>query len=599
MPARMISFDTESRFETEGDFSIQTWRTGSAIRWRNDLKTGDRREGEAFNNPVSFWRWVTEFCRPGCRTVLWAHNLGHDIRISQAFTILPDLGWELEWCNLDRNVSAMTWRSAHGTLVMADTWTWIPLPLNVIAPQTGTVKFKMPHDAAPEESWNEYCMRDAEIVYRVVSRLVEFIGKNHLGNWQPTGAGMAYATWRHKFLHHKILVHDDAKALAAEREAMHTGRAEAWRHGKLGISTWTEVDMRNAYLMIGAECDLPRKLRQHYAKIGLREYSRLCVRNRVLCRVHLDNRNPVAPLKTDGRTLWPIGTFTTWLWDTEVDACLRYGSTVQILEAYVYARDPILKDWANWVFDVLNRDDPDGNNVAQTWIKHCSRALIGRLALRVPSWEVFGANPEQITGISHITDLASRGTHRMMHVGDRTLIETAVEEGRDSLPQVTGWIMAECRVRLWEAMNVAGLDNVAHVDTDSLVVNRAGLARLRDGYGADYARLWQEKGTYRRLEVWGPRCYFRDGQRVTSGVPLRAELQPDGSYQGERWTALAGDLEAREGASVSTRPATWHLRRADPRRIDSAGAGTATEAYTVAGSSLATSSSIPTSGTGA
>jgi hypothetical protein len=183
MPARMIAFDTESHFGGNDELQIQSWRTGSAIRWRNDLNTGDRAEGRAFSDPESMWEWVTEYCKPETRTVMWAHNLGHDVRIAQVFTLLPKFGWHLDWCNLDRNVSAMTWRSERGTLVLADTWTWLPLPLNTIAPLTGLVKFRTPPNAASEESWDEYCMRDTEIVYRVVSRLVRFIQSNGLGNW--------------------------------------------------------------------------------------------------------------------------------------------------------------------------------------------------------------------------------------------------------------------------------------------------------------------------------------------------------------------------------------------------------------------------------
>lgn len=598
MPARMVAFDTESRFSREGEVSVQTWRTASAIRWRTDLKSGDNCEGAAFNDPVSLWQWVTDFCRAGTRTVAWAHNLGHDVRISQAFTILPSLGWRLDWCNLDRNVSVMTWRSDRGTLVLADTWTWIPMKLEVIAPMAGLVKFDMPQDRADDETWTAYCMRDTEIVYRVVSNLVRFIKANNLGNWQPTGAGMAYTTWRHKFMHHKVLVHDNADAIAAERAAMHTGRAEAWRHGKITGDVWTEVDMRHAYLAIGAICDLPRKLRTHTGSLTFREFDRMADKYRVLCRADIDTRAPVAPYNVGGRFVWPIGTYQTWLWDTEIEGLYESGAEVRIRESYVYARDPILKEWAEWVLGLLYAPPTPDNIIAKNWIKHCSRALIGRLALRTPAWELYGGNPEGITGITHVTDPDTNETFRLMHVGDRTLIETARKEGKDSMPQVTGWIMAKCRMLLWRGMNIAGLDNVAHVDTDSILVNREGLARLMSGYGAEFDSMWHVKGSYRRLEVFGPRCYFRDKQRVASGVPLAAEEAGDGLYVGERWTALSADLEARGGTSATTVPGVWTLRKNDPRRRDAPGGHGRTDAYQVCAGSLVNSSSSPIVGAG-
>lgn len=579
----MVAFDTESRSRRSGKAETQTWRVGCAIRWRTDLKTGDHAEGRVFDDPATLWAWVADYCHKERRTVMWAHNLGHDLRISQALTILPSLGFTLEWCNLDRNVSAMVWRSDNGTLILADTWTWLPVSLKAIGASTRLVKFPTPNGNASQETWDAYCMRDAQIVYRAVSDLVAFVRTEHLGNWQPTGAGMAYATWRHRFMSDKILVHDDYDALAAERTAMHTGRAEAWRHGTITDQLWSEVDMRNAYLTIGEECELPRKLHYGCKSVSLGQYRQLRDRFRVLCRCHITTSVPCIPCRQGDRILWPTGTWETWLWDTEVDCALRYGASITIRQAYMYARGPILRDWAAWVRACLSGDMPDVSPVARTWLKHSSRALIGRVALRTRSWEHWGDNPDGITGITTIQDSETGETRRLMHVGGQTLIENGMAESRDSIPMVTSWIMAECRVRLWEAMNAAGLDNIAHVDTDSLLVTAAGLERLRAAYGAIWARHWQVKGSWRTLDVAGPRNYTRGKQRVIAGLPVSAEPAGDNRFTGEKWASVALDLQARGDGIVTTWHDTWTRKRTDPRRRDTPGAGTATASYAVGG----------------
>src|SRR4029077_16166479 len=113
------------------------------------------------------------------------------------------------------------------------------------------------------DAWHARCKADAAITQAAVLELLAFIRGHHLGNWQPSGAGMGYAGRRHRFLNHKVLVHDDAPALAAERDAMHAGRAEAWWHGKAAGGPFTEWDMHMAYTRIAAECDLPVKLLGH------------------------------------------------------------------------------------------------------------------------------------------------------------------------------------------------------------------------------------------------------------------------------------------------------------------------------------------------
>ena len=598
IPYRMISFDTESRSKRSGDVETQTWRIGCAIRWRTDLPTGDHAEARVFSSAYELWSWVSDYCRKGCRTVVWAHNLSHDVRISQALTILPTLGFTLEWCNLDQSVSSVTWRSDHGTLVMCDTYTWVPLPLSALAPKVGLVKFGMPKMSDSDEIWAPYCMRDAQIVYRIVSEIVDFIRSEGLGNWQPTGAGMAYATWRHKFLDDKVLVHDDERALAAERAAMFTGRAEAWKHGKYQGPVWTEADMRNAYVTIASECDVPRKLHMRCGKLSARQFDKLASHYRVLCRCSVRQWIPVLPYRQDTKTLWPVGEFTGWYWDTEVQCAIKYGAEITVHEAYVYARGPVLQQWAEWTLATVNDPASRAPGIVRTWLKHCSRALIGRLALRTKTWELFGDNPTGETGISHITDGETGQTRRLMHVGDQTFIECDPGETENSVPMITSWIMAECRVRLWQAMNAAGLANLAHVDTDSLLVNAAGLAQLTAAYGPSWAQLWQVKGSWRTIDVRAPRHYYRGKERVISGVPTRAEMTGPDTFTGERWASMSSDLESRGDGVVTTWQDTWHAKNIDPRRCDTPKVDGETEAYVVGVSSASIMSEAPSDASG-
>lgn len=578
MPKRWISFDTEAQRDKTTGGELQSWAMGAAVRWQRGLKTGNRMERRTFRHPGELWQWVSEYCRPGMRTVCCAHNLGYDVRISGLLDYLPRFGFRLEWCNLDRNVSSMTWRSDHGTLVFMDTFTWLPMPLSKVAALVGDEKMRMPTSLAPFAEWEKYCMRDAEIVAHAVDRLCDFIESNDLGNWQPTGAGMAYSTWRHKFMTDKVLVHDDFNALAAERAAMHTGRAEAWRHGELRKDTWYEVDLRSAYTVIAAECDLPRKLHYTTGRLTLSQYEDLSTRFRVLCHCGVVTDTPCAPTQREGRTIWPVGRFTSWLWDVEVNELLGSGADVRIRKACVYIKAPVLGAWGRWVLDIVRDTSGVPDPIAQAWAKHCGRALIGRLSLRAPKWEVFGTNPFGSIGITYDVDYETKAVSRLMHIGNETMIETARMEGKDSLPQITGWIMAECRIRLWWAMCAAGLENVAHVDTDCVLVNREGIARMRAAYGAAFNTLWQVKGVYSHVVVNGPRNLRVGRVRKLSGVPSGAVEVETGVFKGELWHGLAADMAAGRHDKVTITDSTWNVKAEDPRRLGVGDGSTMTQA---------------------
>jgi hypothetical protein len=598
IPSRWIAFDTEARKEQHSDGETQSWRLGCAVKWRTDLATGNQAVYSGFDTPAELWQWVTGFCKPKTRTVVWAHNLGYDIRISQAMELLPELGWRLDWCNLGAQVSTMTWRSDQGTLTFADLTAWLPMSLEKVGELVGIPKMRMPNAHTSRKGWVEYCMNDVRILHKAVDEIVSFVRSEDLGNWQPTGAGMAFATWRHKFLSHKVLVHNDMDAIAAERAAMHTGRAEAWKHGTLKGDIWTELDLRQAYVHIARDTDLPTKLKWHTGPLTLRQYDELRGRFRVLVRAEVRTAVPAVPCNVGGRVIWPVGTFTTWLWDCELDMALDSAEQVIIRESYVYTRAPVLAEWAAWVLDVQRWDDEKASPVIKRWIKHSGRTLIGRIALRTASWAVWGSNPEQEAGISYIVDAETGTINRLMHVGEQTMVEEARVEGQDSLPQITGYIMSESRRVLWTAMVVAGLDNIAHVDTDSILVNSAGLARLSQHYGELFASMWQPKATYRVLTVYGPRNYRAGYDRKVSGIPKQAvEVEPN-TFAGESWSSMAGDMAAGRQGTVTITYKQWRMATKDPRRMSRRGSGTGTEPIRVDQRANSSSVDVATSAAG-
>jgi len=106
--------------------------------------------------------------------------------------------------------------------------------------------------------------------------------------------------------------------------------------------------MRTAYTHIAAESELPTKYKFTTGAITTRQYEELSSRYRVLCLCDVSTDLPVVPYHNGERTLWPVGRFTTWLWDVEVNELLGEGQGVRILRSHVYTKAPILGDWAHW-----------------------------------------------------------------------------------------------------------------------------------------------------------------------------------------------------------------------------------------------------------
>jgi hypothetical protein len=566
IPHRWIVADSESRRVPAVDGECQTLRCAAAVRWRDDLKTGDQRETGRFTEAADFWRWVTDWTYTHGRTVCWFHNASYDLGLLDAFTCLPALGYELVWCNLDRDVSVVTWRGPGGTLVIADTFTWTAQSLARLAPLTGIPKPPLPDDDDSLEAWFARCEADVAITEQVVRVLLDFIREHHLGNWQPSGAGMGHTTWRHRFYDGKVLVHDDAQALEAEREAMHAGRAEAWWHGRAPGRRFVEWDMHMAYTRIAAECLIPAKLWSYDRRPSKRVHQWSLEHFRVLARVEVTTAVPCVPARMDGRVTWPTGTFTTTLWDTELALITEEGGRYKVTEQWRYTAKPSLKAWAEWSIAMCGLETPAIHPIARTWVKHQARAVIGRMGLRTPTWEEWGRNWLPYSGISYLTDPAAGTTQRMMHVGKKVFVESARGETQQSVPQITSWVMAEARARLWRATRAAGQEQVMHVDTDSAIVTEAGDRAMTAAVAGGLAGTWRPKDSFGRLELVGPRHYFAPERRQVPGVPRGAQKQPDGSYRGELWDSLARSLTDGQLGIVRVRDRTWRPARVDYRR---------------------------------
>jgi hypothetical protein len=565
-PHRWIVADSESKSEYGKGTESQTLRCVDAVRWRDDLKTGDHEEWHSGESAEGFWQWVDEFTRAGHRTILWFHNESYDLRTLQAFALLPELGWRLEWCNLSRDVSVTSFRSDHGSLVIADTYTYVPKPLQEIGGLVGIGKPALPDQDDSLEAWHARCKADVLITRQAVLELLAFIRGHHLGNWQPSGAGMAYSAWRHRFLTHKVLVHDDAPALAAEREAMHAGRAEAWWHGKCDNGPFTEWDMHMSYCRIAAECDLPVKLFAYDNKPTPTVHKWAMKHWTVLARVRVKTEIPLVPCHNDDRIVWPVGEFETTLWQPELELLTNHGATYEVLEQWRYNAAPVLEEWARWSMFMCAQPDDVITPLQRAFVKHQSRALIGRLGLKHSTWEDWGANPFGWLGLTDLVDGDTGETSRMLHVGDNTFVETERREADSSLPQITGYIMSESRVRLWTAAETADIAHVLHVDTDSIITDRPGSVNMEAFAEAQLRGGWRPKETWHTLEVTGPRHYRTSGRRVIPGVPRTAEETAPGVFKGKVWQSLSAAMTTGNLSQVYIVDREWKPKRFDGRR---------------------------------
>lgn len=525
------------------------------------------REERVHLTPQALWEAVSAFTLPRRRTVLVAHNLAYDLRISQAIRLLPALGWELRFIALNEYGCWADWIRNGATLLMVDSASHLAAPVDDLARDVRDERPTLPDDDAPLEDFLDRCMHDARVIETACLRLWDWQQQNEMGAWRVTGPAQSWAAYRHRFMPERsILCHDKEDALEAEKRAAWTGRCEVWRHGVVEEDLF-EWDFRLCYAHVAAHNPLPARLarrvtsRHAACREGpTRGYA-------LLARCTVRQSLPVAPAEHDGIIVWPVGEFESVLWDCEIAAVRESGGTVQVHEGWLYRKAPVMRDWGRWITGALDSDHPEEDPIVRRALKSWARWTIGRFSLRYPVWQDDGRMEGVDLHFCRTVDHATKAAGNMLVIGGAVRTQGEEQLAPDASPAITSWVMAKARCDLWAAMAIAGHDNIVYMDTDSIVVTRTGHRRLLKHSPETFDAPLRVKRSYRGGVIRAPRNLELGETRRIAGLPRKAVPVGGSNYRTERWEGLAASLGRGEASRVGVRDVTVSLPGLDRKRV--------------------------------
>jgi len=286
----------------------------------------------------------------------------------------------------------------------------------------------------------------------------------------------------------------------------------------------------------------------------------------VLADLEVTTSKPVVPARHDGRILWPVGTFDTTLWQPEIEALEAAGGTYRVRRVWLYRAGPALASWASWVLGELHASGDPEHRWRGVILKHWSRALIGRFATQYQNWELFGwdASPNVRAGKMHDNDTGEN--LEFMQIGHEIHVMTGFSEGDDSCPQITSYIMSVARSNLWQVIGTAGAPNVLYMDTDSVVVNTRGNARLRSATQTGQLPGLRLKARHNGYEIYGPRAAVIGGDEKLAGIPRNHFRTGDTTWEGEVWTQFERALQTGEWDRVTVAKRRFSVKWNEHRR---------------------------------
>lgn len=566
-PKRLLWLDCATRPDREQGLMVQRWAGGALGTTHFTSRKGEQRDATKWYATLAdMWDAVDEFCLSRRRSVLFAYDLATQLRVSAALIQLPSRGWTLNNIVLERTSAWARFTDEDRTLLCCDLRSWAPVEFGRFATDVEIAEPRSGVIPAGREFLARRHIWRAGVVRRATLQILDWIEAENLGPFRPTGSGQSYGAYRRRFMSDRLLVHDDMIRLEAERIAMHAGRCEAWRHGKLSHGPYVEYDMQAAYATIARDCEVPTVAVQEIRRPTVKTLLKAMTDYAVLARVTVTTEVACVPTKSGGRTVWPVGTFQTWLWDPELSLAFAYADHVEVHHVYKYKRAPALQKFATWVLDNMGDQTQIYGLVPRRVLKHWSRCLVGRLGLRYRSWEKFGTCPEPDLHLVTYIDVDEGTSTDLLCAGNDRFILSDMMESLDSLPQVPSWVASECRRRLWGSMCNVGLQRVVYVDTDSMIMDTSDVGPSTMDWLNSEQGAWSTKGQYRRMTIHGPRNYTGDNARHVAGLPLTARQTAPLEFTGQVMRSIKESMRAGQLDCVASIPRKFVLDSPDLRR---------------------------------
>jgi hypothetical protein len=520
------------------------------------------------NDLDKLWNLVVSYCKQKRNVYLTAHHLEVDIVPTRAIQHLMSRGFELEHVIAHNRVLILYFKRDKARLTIINNGNLASGSIEQWGEMLDCPKLPMPDSMASADEWEQYVTRDAEIMVKIWDALLEFLDIHDLGNFKQTQAGLAMAAFRHRFMQQKIVIHKHVKALDLERASYKGGRFEALKIGNFKNDTWYTLDVNSMYGWLMSAKPLPYELRGYDDRCDLKRLAKLLDRYAVIAEVQVTTSEPCLPRSENNKTIFAPGTFITTLTTPELKYCVQKGYVDQVFKVAWYYHDLILSKYADYFLSLKDRYDREGNKPMRQVTKLYLNALYGKFAQHGFVDEIVGeCDPDEFRfGTEYDYDTKER--YELNFYGGKIHRVRITKAGKYTLVALSSHIAAYARMRLWELMTLAGLENVYHTATDSLLVNEVGYHNLTNEIDPHQPGKLKIEKSYAKITIHDVNDMILDGQLKIKGIPKKAVQLSDNSWLVTHWSRLTTVLNNNRGDYYYVRELTKTLNRPRFRALE-------------------------------
>ena len=542
-----IFFDTETnRIKIDKDTEYQTLKLGWCIYWN---RSSGKTEYLFFETIKQFKSFVYEKLESVDCLYLLAHNMDFDIKIIQGYTefIVKD-GWNLSQYPYVEGLTFILQLEKNGKkLIFLSTTNFFDTSLDFIGEEILKLpKLKIDLDNCSHADLKKYCLRDTEIIYRLIKSLIQFLTDNNLSKFRNTKASLGFNIFKHKFYDPKknpILIHNWVNAVKLERHSYHGGISDCFKIGNFTEKLY-KLDINSMYPYIMKTKELPNRLLLYKKfkngqnviediKKYLNDY--LVIVNcqiflpseyaYILTPVKMKYRNSVNRLKTEKKTIFLCGTFNVSLCSPEFNFVLKYGKVLKINEIAVYQKGFLFNDFVDYFYNKRLEFKKEGNVVYAEFCKFILNSLSGKFGQKRTDMQLMGhiEEPKFESVEIYNEDIDQVEKYKYMGYDFYRVLDTD-DNAFDSFVAVIAFITSYARMYLVNLILTAGRKNVYYTDTDCLIVNEQGYKNLQKFISNDQLGCLKIEGISNDSTFIAPKMYTFNEITKIKGIKKKAKL---------------------------------------------------------------------------
>ena len=543
-PRNYVFLDTETTEEKTGPATrLQRLRLGCAKYVRLDRE--DRPGKEAwldFTTARQFWTWAVATSEPDRRLVILAFNAGFDMRISDGFNQLRKLGYEQHKIYIGQTVLILMFRRGKHSILILDACNYFDGTLEAWGDMLSLPKVRVDFKRVSTKRLALHCRRDVEILEALWFKWKDFVCVNDLGHFTPTRSAQALSAFTHRFMTQPLFLHADFGATKLERASYYGGRVECFRVGRIPGGPFWKLDVNSMYPAVMEKGRFPRKLLGVYSGFPLSEVRACAARHCVIADCIVKTDIPAYPMRLHGGVVFPVGTFTTALASPELCYALDNGHIDHIARFAVYRQAVMFKSFVQAMFRLRHKYRQEGNTVFEQMVKKIMNSLYGKFGQHSEVWEKGDNSGNQADGFYKVMNDDTGQPEPLRVIAGQAWLLKGRRESYHSFPGISACITSAARLRLWQLIIKAGRENVFYCDTDSLIVNRVGRARLASDVDSGKLGFLKEEYKTDKLTLRAPKDYMTDTEDKTKGIPKTATALGGNKFRYWSWQGLTGAI---------------------------------------------------------